>query len=235
MQNTEFQTGAIKPLECLNEAWALIKDDYWLFFAIVLVGALIGGMTFYVLIGAMVCGIFLCFFTKIDTGRVSFDDLWKGLSFFMPSLLAVIVIVVPVVIWIVVLFATIYGPLITAAVMGPKVGPNELLAVFGGALLVDIIVAIFMVCFHTLLMFTFPLIVDRRLSSWVAIRTSARAVLKNIGGVAGLFALNFAITLVGELAFCIGIYFAIPVVFAVNAVAFRKVFPRLPASSFSNV
>jgi hypothetical protein len=30
----EFRTGVIKPLECIKEGWALIKDQYWLFFGI---------------------------------------------------------------------------------------------------------------------------------------------------------------------------------------------------------
>ena len=30
MQNTEFTTGQIRPIECVKEAWALIKDEYWL-------------------------------------------------------------------------------------------------------------------------------------------------------------------------------------------------------------
>ena len=39
----EFYAGAIAPLECVKEGWALIKDRYWLFFGITLVGILIGG------------------------------------------------------------------------------------------------------------------------------------------------------------------------------------------------
>ena len=49
-----FNASAIKPVECLKEAWNLIKDDYWLLFAISLVGAMVAGVTVYVLLGAMV-------------------------------------------------------------------------------------------------------------------------------------------------------------------------------------
>ncbi len=48
MNNTEFRTGVIKPVECVKEGWELIKSEYWLLFAITLVGALIGGVTMYV-------------------------------------------------------------------------------------------------------------------------------------------------------------------------------------------
>ena len=72
MENNEFTTGQIHPIECVKEAWSLIKDDYWLLFAISIVGAMIGGITMYVLIGAMVCGIFGCYLKKIDGGKVAF-------------------------------------------------------------------------------------------------------------------------------------------------------------------
>jgi len=44
----EFRTGVIKPIECVKEGWELIKSDYWLLFAVTLVGVLIGAMTLYI-------------------------------------------------------------------------------------------------------------------------------------------------------------------------------------------
>jgi uncharacterized membrane protein len=93
------------------------------------------------------------------------------------------------------------------------------------AVAVDVVFILIMVCFHTLLMFSFPLIVDRKLGAIQAMTTSAKAVWRNMGGVVGLILVNMGIVILGELAFCIGIYLAIPVVFATNVVAYRKVFP----------
>jgi hypothetical protein len=61
----EIQTGVIRPVECMKEGWELIKQDYWIFFAITLVGFLIGGISMYILVGAMFCGIFYCYLQKI--------------------------------------------------------------------------------------------------------------------------------------------------------------------------
>jgi hypothetical protein len=36
---TEFRRGAIAPMECIKEGWALIKDQYWLFLGIRFAGA----------------------------------------------------------------------------------------------------------------------------------------------------------------------------------------------------
>jgi uncharacterized membrane protein len=57
-------------------------------------------------------------------------------------------------------------------------------------------------------------------------KLSARAALKNKGGIAGMIAVNFVLVLAGELAFCVGLYLVIPVITAANIVAYRNVFPR---------
>ncbi|MCC7309474.1 MAG: hypothetical protein IT173_18075 [Acidobacteria bacterium] len=226
--NLEFNAGAIKPVECLREAWDLIKSDYWPLFAISLVGGLIAGFTMYVLIGAMICGIFACYLKKIDGSvPVNFEDLWKGFQYLGPSALATIVFVVPIVTYMIVLFVTMYSPLIAAAVLGKNADPSIIIGTFLAALAVDIVVAIVMTCIHSLMIFTFPLIVDRKLSSWDAIKLSARASMKNIGGIAGLIGLNLLLVIAGQMAFCIGVYFVIPLLTASNLVAYRKVFPRL--------
>lgn len=232
MQNVEFNAGAIKPIECVQEAWELIKPDYWMLFAISLVGALIAGISLYVLIGAMVCGIFYCYLKRIDGGRVQFEDLWIGFKFFWPSLLVAAAIFVPMVVWIVFMFVSLYLPLIMAAVMGQKGNEPLVLGSFVAALAVDLVIALVMICIHTLLMFSFPLIVDRGMTSWEAMKLSARAVLKNLGGVGGLIAVNFGLFLIGYAACGIGLYFVIPVMTASNIVAYRKVFPSLTVRHF---
>ena len=227
MQSTEFNANAIRPIECVKEAWDLIKPDYWILFAILLVGALIGAFSAYILIGAMICGIMYCYLRRIDGYAVRFEDLWKGFSFFWPSLPVAILIVAPILIWSFVLIFTIYLPIVMAAAMGDRLSGDELMATMGGALLLDIFIAILMICFHTLLMFCFPLVVDRGLSGFAPVPLSARAVWKNLGGVCGLIGVNFVLVLLGEIACGIGLYLVMPLIMATNLVAYRKVFPAL--------
>jgi len=223
MQQPQYRTGVIKPVECVKEGFELIKSDYWLLFAIWLVGGLIGGISFFIVAGAMTCGTFYCYLRKIDGHPVKFDDLWKGMQWFLPGLVVMIFIVAPMI----VLYAGLYVPLVLAAVMGTKLSQDEMMGMLIGAFIVDFILLICMVCLHTLLIFSFPLIVDRNLGAVKAITTSARAVFANMGGVVGLIAVNFVLVLGGYLALCIGIYFVIPVLIAGNVVAYRKVFPRI--------
>lgn len=233
MEPTEFRTGVIKPIECVKEAWALIKPDYWILFAILLVGALIGAFTMYVLIGAMMCGIMYCYLRRIDGYSVHFDDLWKGFTFFWPSLPVAILVVVPIVIWSFIMIFTIYLPIVMATVMGDRLNSSELMATFGGVFIVDVIVAIVMICFHTLLTFAFPLVVDRGLTGFRPGALSARAVLRNLGGITGLIGVNFVMVLCGELACGIGLYLVMPLLMATTLVAYRKVFPAINAPSLN--
>ncbi len=228
MLPTEFQTGVIRPIEIYKESWELIKDQYWLVFAVVLVGMLIGGAVPIFLIGPMICGIYLCMFEKIEGRPVAFETLFKGFEYFMPSLIVAIVIVVPVII----LIFTVYLPMIGMAVAGQKMKESELVPFFIGIMVFELVVAVIMVCFHTLLMFAFPLVVDRKLSGWQAMKVSAKAVWHNLSGVAGLFGVGFVVALAGYLALCVGMYLVLPLIFMSNAVAFRKIFPRLDPNSF---
>ncbi|MFN0279543.1 MAG: hypothetical protein ACKVRN_13255 [Pyrinomonadaceae bacterium] len=223
MQHPEFNTGVIKPMECVREAWALIKGDYWLLFAIWIVGVILSSISLLIAAGALTCGIFYAYLRKIDGHEVKFDDLWKGMNWFLPGLILMLIIAVPMF----VVYGVIYVPIVLSAVMGSKLSQDELIALLIGAFAVELVLVLVMVCIHTLLIFSFPLIVDRNLGATKAITTSARAVLKNLSGVAGLLGLNFLLAIAGYIALCIGIYFVIPIIIAANVTAYRKVFPQL--------
>jgi hypothetical protein len=223
MTNTEFRTGVIRPVECVKEGFELIKKDYWLLLAILFVGALIGGATMYILGGAMFCGIFIAYIKAIDGKPVVFDDLWKGMNYFGPGLAVVAVMIVPAFAYYIFAYITFVAAIFGGAQAG-EAGVVGALVVVG---LIDLVVLIAMVCFHTLLTFALPLIVDRNLGAIAAMKTSAKAVWANLGGVAGLIVVNIGLGLLGYIALCVGIYFVIPIIIAGNLVAYRRVFPSL--------
>jgi uncharacterized membrane protein len=225
----EFTRGQIHPIECAKEGFARIKEDYWLLFAIALVGLLIAGVSMYVLMGPMICGIFICYLKCLDGKKVVFDDLWLGFKYFGRSVLLVIVTVVPIVIYFVAVFTTLYLPLIVQAMAGNRNSNNAVLGAFLTAIVIDIVIAVIMVCIHSLLMFAFPLMADRGLSSIDAIKLSARAALKNVAGIGGLIGVNFVLAIVGEALCGVGLYLVMPIILATNLVAYRKVFPALDA------
>ncbi|MGD9589820.1 MAG: hypothetical protein AB7Q37_16715 [Pyrinomonadaceae bacterium] len=221
MQQTEFNVGVVKPVEAYKEAWEMIKDQFGLVLAVTLVGMLIGSAIPIVLIGPMMCGIYLVLLQKYEGSPVDFAQLFKGFDYFLPSLILSAIIMVPV---FVVIF-TMYIPMIFLTMAGPKMGQSELIATIAGILAVELIFAVIMVCLHTLLLFAFPLIVDKKMSAIESIKTSARAVWANLAGVAGLFGVGFLVAIVGYLMLCIGIYLVLPLIIAANVVAYRKIFP----------
>lgn len=222
MNNTEIRSGVIRPVECAKEAYGLIKSDYWLLFAIWLVGGFIGGLSFGIAAGAMTCGTFYAYLRKIDGHKANFDDLWKGMNWFVSGLIVMALIVVPILL----VYAVIYVPILMAAMMGSKLSETELMQMLLGAFVIDAILLLITVCLHTLLLFTFPLIVDKNIGAFAAVTLSAKAVLKNLSGVCGLIGLNFLLVIAGYAVLCIGVYFVIPIIIATTVVAYRRVFPR---------
>ncbi len=228
MNNIEFKTGVINPVEIYKEAWAMIKGQYWIVFAVTLVGLLIGSVVPIILIGPMMCGIYLVLFQTYEGRTVDFGLLFKGFDYFVPSLVLSLIIMVPALIF---LFA-IYIPMIGMMIAAPRMDEGEVMAFIVGTLAVEFIVALVMICIHTLLLFAFPLIVDKKLSAIQSVKLSAKAVWGNLGGIVGLFVVGFGVCIVGYLMLCVGIYLVIPLIIAATLVAYRKVFPPIAMPSF---
>jgi len=87
-----FNRRAVRPVECLREGWQLIKDDYWLFLGICIIGVLIAGLVpMGILAGPMMCGINICLLRRMGGRPVKFDMVFRGFDHFLPSLLVGIV------------------------------------------------------------------------------------------------------------------------------------------------
>jgi hypothetical protein len=228
MNTPEFRTGVIRPVEVYKEAWAIMKDEYWLIFAITLVAMLIGSVVPLVLVGPAMCGLYMCLLDKVDGRKLEFDRLFKGFNYFLPGLIVALVIMVPVVFFII----AVYAPMIAIALAGQRMSEEQILPFIVGVILMELVVAVVMTLLHSLLIFAFPLIVDHGLNGFEAVKLSARAVWANRGGVAGLFGVGILIAIVGYMAFCVGIYLALPVLMMAMAVAYRKVFPATPHRNF---
>ena len=123
-----FRSGVIKPIECFREGWEAIKPHYWILFAISVVGLMIGGATMYVLLGAMICGVFYCFLQVCDGVEPKFEDLFKGFGFWLPSLLVLAVIILPTMI----VIGVVYVPILLATMMGSRMSEDELFTMLVG-------------------------------------------------------------------------------------------------------
>ncbi len=226
---TEFRRGVIRPWQCFKAGWRLIKDQYWLFFGITVVGMIIGSAApLAVLLGPMMCGIFIALLGRMRGDPMLFDQLFKGFDHFSESLIATLIevgaMLVLMVPFGVVMFALIIGGALRSggvAAGGPDFGYYGVVA----AVLVGLLFLLVLMIINALFNFSFPLIVDRRLSGLDAVKTSIRGAWGNFGGVVGLLLLSMLFGVVGMLFCYVGALFVMPIIFAAWGVAYRQVFP----------
>jgi uncharacterized membrane protein len=120
-----FRRKAIEPTECLKSANALIKDKYWLFVGMCLVGLLVGSaVPLGILMGPMMCGLYLTYFKKRRGELIEFGDLFKGFDYFAQSVVATLLHVIPIVIIVVPAYILFYVFFIlSVAVQGDEPNP----------------------------------------------------------------------------------------------------------------
>jgi len=218
----------IQPFDCLTRGWELVKDQYWLFLGITVVGLLIANTLAIVLMGPMMSGINICYLRKLARQPVKFEMVFQGFDYFKESFIAGLIItgfsmafILPVYF---LMFIGIFG---TAALSAAS--EAEWVGVFslGFMLLFGLMFFVVIIGMSILFIFVFPLIVDRYLSGWEAIKLSARAGWANFWGLLGLMLLLALLTVIGVMFCYIGVFFVIPVNIAAFIIAYRKLFSAL--------
>ena len=229
----EFKTGVIKPYECMREGWELIKPHFWLIFGITFVGILIASfIPFGIGMGAMFCGIYVPIFKLMNGENPEFTDLFEGFKYFVPGLIATLVLIIPA--FIMTLIS--YIPLIIMQLRlsnNPNPDPSEILVFFAFIFVDMLLLWLVLGCIHAFLFFAYPLIVEHKMNGWAAFKLSAKAVWRNLGGVVGFITLEVVLAIIGYLLCVIGVYFTIPIMFAGALVAYRKVFQKPEISNLA--
>src|SRR5436190_5427210 len=124
-EQTDFRVGVIKPVECITEGWALIKDQYLLFFGITIVTMLIGGTVPIVLMGPMMVGLFLCLFEKMGRRPFEFGLLFKGFDHFVPGLIVTAIKVIPILIIVLPFYFIMFATMMTTMPRG-QANPDDM-------------------------------------------------------------------------------------------------------------
>lgn len=227
---TEFNRGVISPMECIKEGWALIKDQYWLFFGITLVGLLIGALVPIVLLGPMMVGVFMCLQERQRNQPVEFGMLFKGFDLFGPSLIVAVLKMIPVFILLIPYYIFVFA-MMMAMPRGPRPSAEDsqqlIFTILGAELLFILLIVVVGILVEIFFMFAFPLVADRKMAGLDALKLSFRAGRANMGGVLGLMLLNALFIILGVLVCFIGAYFYLPIAIASQAVAYRRVFPDI--------
>lgn len=228
----QFKSRVIKPVECFKEGWELIKNRYWFFFGVTFVGFFIAGLVpFFILMGAMLCGIYYVLGEQYEGREPEFGDLFKGFQVFLPSLIATAVWAVPLTIG----FLIGYIPLIALQFSmqdGNPPEPEMVIYTLTFFLIVFAILMILWIFIHPFLMLVYQLVMDKKMSGIAALKLSFRGVWGNLGGMVGLLVLNMLAYTAGALLCGIGAYFVLPLIFANTYIAYRKIFPASSNRNF---
>jgi hypothetical protein len=233
MQDAEFRRVAIEPVACFREAWRRIADQYWLFFGITCVGLLLGSFVpMGLFLGPMMCGIDLCYLQRWRGEPVRFETLFKGIDHFVESLIAVLVLMgIGLVVMIPFVLAIFSGVLLTGIQTARTHSPAYGVLFAIGVAFVYALLLLVMSIVGSLSSFTFLLIVDRRLPGLDALKLSARAAWRNIGGMLGLTCLSTALGMMGMCCCYVGAFFVAPISLGAIVVAYDKVFGIASASA----
>ncbi len=223
---TAFKRGVVQPVFCLKSGWSLVRDQYWLFVGMSAVAIILGSLVpFGILFGPMMCGIYIALFQRRRDLTVEFGVLFKGFDFFGESIVATLIHYVPIVIIIIPFYIVLYGGLfLIMPRQGGEPDPSTLFGFFAVLIVFGLIMMVLIVLLSVVFTFSYPLIIDRKMSGLDAVKLSAKAALANFWPLLGLLLLNGLIGFAGVLLCYVGIFLALPVTFAAIAAAYEQVF-----------
>lgn len=233
-----FRRAAVEPVECIKGGLDLIRNQYWLFVGMTLIGILIGSAVPIVLIGPMMCGLNLAFFKTRRGEPIEFGTLFKGFDYFGQSVIATLLHTIPVILIVIPAYILFYVfVFVSMAAAGAGGEPNPaaffgVMAMFGLFWLVVMVIIIIISVGFT---FVYPLIVDRKLQAIDAVKLSFRAALANFWRILGMMLLTGLMNIVGVLACYVGAFFVMPIGYAAIAKAYEQVFGLSEETDFSNL
>jgi uncharacterized membrane protein len=222
----EFNRNAVEPIECLKAGWQLVKNQYWLFFGMTAVGILIGSVVpFGLLMGPMMCGLYLAFFQTRRGQPIEFGVLFKGFDYFGESVVATLLHMIPILVVFVPSYIAFYvGLLLMMPQAGSDPDPSALFTFLGIAAVFWFVLIVLLILVSVAFTFAYPLIVDRKLSGVNAVKLSIKAAMANFWRLLGLLLINGVLTFVGILFCYVGVFFVLPLTFAAIARAYEQVF-----------
>jgi hypothetical protein len=231
----EFRRNAVEPIECIKAGWNLIKPQYWLFVGMSVVAVLIGSVVpFGILLGPMMCGLYLALFRTRRGQPIEFGLLFKGFDYFGDSVVATLLHMIPIMVIFVPSYIIFYVAMFLTIPQQGEPDPRALLSVFVFFGIFWIVMMVIILVLSVIFTFAYPLIVDRRLSGINAVKLSIKAGLANFWRLLGLLLLNGLMGFGGLLLCYVGVFLVLPISFAAIAMAYEQVFglgefqPNLP-------
>ena len=222
-----YNRKTVDPVECIKAGWELVKPQYWLFVGMTFVAFFIGSaVPFGILMGPMMCGIYLALFKQRRGQLVEFGDLFKGFDRFGESLIAALLHMIPIFVIFLPTYIIFYLSMFAmmAAQGGREPEPGLLIGFLSFWAVVWIVLVVFMILISVAFTFAYPLIVDRQLGGFDAVKLSVKAARANFWGLLGLMLLSGLLAFFGILLCYVGWFLLLPITFGAIAVAYEQVF-----------
>ena len=226
---TEYQQHLERPtprtarlgfFDCFFEAKEFFGTDYWLFWALVFVGGLIGSVVPLLLIGPIYCGIGLCFLAKEKGQQPSFELMFKGFEQFMESLIPVLLYSIALIVIIPCYMGGLFGGLALIS-SGEEVG-----FILGGCLIIFGVTSLILgstFMSYGYLFSTF-LVADYKLEGMDAFNISLSGIQKNFFGLLGITIASAIIGIVGMMLCYIPFLLMLPLFMGGPFICYRKIF-----------
>lgn len=241
MNRTQYISGAISPGDCIGGAWNLVTRRFWLYIGLGLVTMLIIScvpIVNFFLMGPILGGFYYIVLRDMRDEPVDFAMLFKGFEKFVPLMVVGLVQAAPSIVFTVIQYTVDVARLVGVGRSGGdfqffQSGPDLLAGLSAVIIIAGAFLFFISIAWHLAFMFAIPLVIEQGLDIGEALVTSIKAAAANPGGLILLLILEILISILGFIALCVGIFVAIPVIYAANVFAYRMVFPNYDRPNFN--
>jgi len=227
-----FRRNAVEPMQCIKGGWELIQNHFWLFVGMTFIALLIGSaVPLGILLGPMMCGLYLTLFKTRRGEPIEFGTLFKGFDYFGQSVVAALLHTIPIIAIVVPAYLLFYVFMfVSMAAAGAGAGPGDepspapflgVMVLFGLFWIVVMLVILIITIGFT---FAYPLIVDRKMQGFDAVKLSFKAAFANFWRLLGMVLLTSLLSILGLLACYVGMFLVMPIGYAAIAKAYEQVF-----------
>jgi uncharacterized membrane protein len=224
---------------CFIRSWTLYKSEFGLiFFATLLILVAssaangfpyIGPVIGLALNGVLYGGLYAFYLKVIRGQKAELTDAFDG--FRIATVPLILASVITGTLMVIAMIATGFPMLFTVVPLAikyaqnPELAPDVLLTAIGAGTILNIIACVIVgLIFYAIWVFTFPLVIDKRMDFWPAMESSRKMVQQNFAPILGLLAAGVGLTILGVLACCIGVFFTIPIFFGAVTYAYEDLF-----------
>jgi hypothetical protein len=241
MNNIQYVSGAISPGDCIGNAWSLVTRRFGLYVGVGIVTLILIGCIPFVgalLTGPVLGGFYYLVLRDMRDEPVDFGMMFKGFEKFLPLMIAGLIQTAPSLIATILQYTVDLARIAAGGAGGGDAnfyqgrGADAIFAGLSVGIVILVIgLSLLGIIWHVALQFAVPLILEHDLPVVDALLTSAKAAFSNVGGLIVLIILEALVAILGVIALCVGIFVAIPVIYAANVLAYRMMFPYFAPSN----